>query len=346
MKIFKKLVKWITRIIALLVIIVLVSGLIVRIFSNKPEPIGNLVDVNGSDLHIIVEGEKNNKPTLVIEGGSGIASLYFHWLSEGLKDSMRVVRYDRAGIGYSEKSKTPRTAENIAHELHTLLEKSGEEPPYIMMGHSMGGPYVRVFTELYPDEVAGMFLLDSTHPDRVARVSSIPKPSSLKFKTMVAIYKIQGVLADLGVLKVYDQLMGPILHREMDGLPKEINDRSTDFLYNGKYIRTMGKEFGQYHNTLQRAGEKDDFGTLPVRIFTDAISDIPDEVYEKYLKRGVDLRGTQIKSMEMQKELTELSSNSKLTILEGTHTSIFTKKENADMICKEVLNLLGEIDYF
>jgi len=72
-----------------------------------------------------------------------MATEYYHWLSEGLKDSMRVIRYDRTGIGYSEASNTPRTPETIAHELHQLLEEAGESPPYIMAGHSLGGPYIR-----------------------------------------------------------------------------------------------------------------------------------------------------------------------------------------------------------
>jgi len=321
------------------------AGLALRLFSHKPQPQGKLVDIGEFKLHINSTGEKNEKPTLVIEGGSGMASEYYHWLSEGLKDSMRVVRYDRAGIGYSNASNTTRDPETIARELHTLLEKAGEFPPYIMVGHSLGGPYIRVFTELYPNEVKGMFLLDTTHPDRAARIPSIPKESSFKFKSMVWMYKFQGLLGDLGIMMLYDKIMGPILQRQMEGLPDEINNRTEDFLNDGKYIRTIGKEFEQYHTTLERAGKTNDFGSLPVRIFTDAIGEIPEEVYQNYLVKGIDLRETQIKSMKMQEELVSLSTNSTIAKLKGNHISIFTKKGNADIICKEIIQLLSELGY-
>ncbi len=158
-------------------------------------------------------------------------------------------------------------------------------------------------------------------------------------------YDFQGVLADLGIMMLYDKLTGPILHREMEGLPDEINNRTKDFLNFGKYLRAMGKEIEQYHDTLERAGKKNNFGSLPIRIFTDAIGEIPEEVYKEYLERGIDLRKTQIESMKMQEELVSLSSNSKIAKLKGNHISIFTKKENADIICKEIIELLGELEY-
>ncbi len=345
LRVILKVLKWIGLSIASLLLLIISVGLCFRLFSAKPQPPGKLVDMGEFKLHINSTGEKNEKPTLVIEGGGGMASEYYHWLSEGLKDSMRVVRYDRAGIGYSDASNTTRDPETIAHELHTLLKKAGELPPYIVVGHSLGGPYIRVFTELYPNEVVGMFLLDTTHPDRVARIPSIPKKSSLKSKSMVWMYDFQGVLGDLGILMLYDKLTGPILNREMEGLPDEINNRTKDFLNFGKYLRTMGKEIEQYHTTLERAGKKNDFGSLPIRVFTDTIGDIPDEIHKEYLERGIDLKKTAIESMKMQEELTDLSTNSKLTLIKGNHTSIFTKKENADIICKEVIQLLGELKH-
>jgi len=342
-RIILKILKWIGLSIASLLLLIILAGLGFRLFSAKPQPPGELVDIGEFKLHINSTGEKNNKPTLVIEGGGGMATEYFYWLSEGLKDSMRVVRYDRAGIGYSDASNTSRDPETIARELHTLLEKAGELPPYIVVGHSLGGPYIRVFTELYPNEVVGMFLLDTTHPERVARIPSIPKKSSLKARSMVWLYNFQGVLGDLGIMMIYDKLTGPILNREMEGLPDEINNRTKDFLSFGKYLRAMGKEIEQYHTTLERAGKKNDFGSLPLRVVTDAIGEIPEEVYKEYLERGIDLRKTQIESMKMQEELIDLSTNSKLTLIEGNHTSIFTKKENADIICNEILRLLEEL---
>lgn len=342
MRLFPRIIKWVGKTIGVVLIIVILLGLTLRIFAPEPEPQGSFVDIGNCKLHVIAEGPKNKNPTVVIEGGRGIAATYYHWLSEGLKDSMRVVRYDRAGIGYSDASRTSREPEVIARELHSLLEKAGESPPYLMVGHSLGGPYIRVFTELYPNEVVGMFLLDSTHPNRAERITSIPKKSSFKWKSVIWMYKFQGFLGDLGILILYNKIMGPLTQLQMEGLPDEINNRTDDFVNGGKYVRASGKELEQYHNTLERAGKKSDFGSLPVRVFTKAIGEIPEETYQNYLNRGIDLRENGIKSMQMQEDLTCLSTNSKLIIMKGSHNSIYSKKGNADIICKEVLALLEE----
>ena len=331
-------------VIAIMILIIL-TDLGFRLLSPAPHgPMGELVDVGGFKMHINSTGEKSSKPTLVVEGGSGMATEYYHWLSEGLKDSLRVVRYDRAGIGYSDASGTPRDPETIARELHALLEQAGESPPYIMAGHSLGGPYVRVFTQLYPDEVVAMLLLDSTHPERAERVS-LPSESSWKFKAMIRLYELQSVLGDLGILMLYDKLAGPFHGREMEGLPDEINERTTDFLIDGKYIGTIGKEFALYYQVLARAGEADDFGALPLRVFPSAIREIPEEVYQAYLAKGRDLRTNQIKSWEMQEDLVHLSTAGQLIAIDGDHSTIFTVKENADIICREVLEMVRELDW-
>ncbi|MEL6277084.1 MAG: alpha/beta hydrolase, partial [Bacteroidota bacterium] len=344
-KVILKFLKRTVLTIGLLLTLIVLAGLVFRLLSPRPnQPLGELVDVGGFKLHINSTGEKNNHPTLVIEGGSGTATEYYHWLSEGLKDSMRVVRYDRAGIGYSEASNTPRDAATIARELHALLENAGESPPYIMAGHSLGGPYIRTFTELYPDEVVGMVLLDTTHPERAKKITSIPKPTSFTFKFMIWLHDLQGVLCDLGIMLLYDQLMGPMQVRLGEGLPEEINNRTIDFLKGGKYIRTIGKELAEYHKVLDRAGEVTDFGALPIRIFPSETREIPDEVYEQYLKRGINLRENQKISWELQKDYLNLSTNTKLIEIAGNHNTIYTKKENADIICSEIMLLIKALE--
>ncbi len=339
----KKILKWVGISIGSLLLLIILTGLCLRLVSPEAQPPGYLVDIGAFKLHINTTGERSSKPTLVIEGGMGASSEHYHWLSEGLKDSMRIVRYDRAGIGYSDACDTNRDPETIAHELHALLEAAGESPPYILAGHSLGGPYAQVFTELYPDEVVAVCLLDATHPWRI-EIFNLPAPSSFKFKSMIWLYDLQAVLADMGILMLYDQLAGPILNREMEGLPDEINDRSSDFLSFGKYLRTMGGEFGQFHATLERVDRGNDFDSLPIRIFPSAPYEIPEEDYQKYLDRGIDLRKGQIEKMKMQEDFLNLSKNSKLIPIDGNHNSIYTKKENADIICKEIIQLLRELE--
>ena len=262
MRIIMKILKWIGLSIGSLLLLIILSGLTSRVFGPEPQPPGKLVDIGGFKLHINSTGERNNKPTLVIEAGAGGHSEYYNWIAEGLSDSIRVVRYDRAGIGYSELSKTPRDPETVAHELHTLLERTGESPPYIMAGHSHGGHYIRVFKQLYPKEVAAIVLLDSGHPDEHERLNKPPSPSWLN-----SMYYAGGVLGDLGVLNLYMIVFGNNVMRA-PGLPKEVTDRYQDYFLNGKYLWGYLEE-QKWHRSLEdmskKVMEKD---TLPIRVFS------------------------------------------------------------------------------
>ena len=342
MKFLSSILKWIGLSIASCLILTILAGLCFKVLGPQPyEPIGKLVDVGGFNLHINSFGKKSNQPTLVIEGGSGVPEAYFHWLSEGLKDHMRVVRYDRAGIGYSDECSTPRDPETIALELHTLLEKAGEAPPYIMAGHSIGGSYIRVFTQLYPDEVEALVFIDCTHPERVERLS-LATQHSLIVKSMIASYYALGVLADMGILGLYERIWGRILPGE--GLPKEVNDRISAFTLDGKLARTAAKELSNFHTTLKRAGETTDFGSRPIRVFVGG-KPMSEKGKEFWRKKGKDPEEVGQINLRMHEEFAELSSDGELFILKADHNSIYTKKEHADVINREILGLLGVLGY-
>ncbi|MBX2870983.1 MAG: alpha/beta hydrolase [Saprospiraceae bacterium] len=330
MKVFLKILKWIGLLIGSILILIIFAALVFRLFDSKPPAPGELVDIGEFKLHLHAEGDRNNKPTLVIEGGLGVPSDHYHWLSAALKDSMRVVRYDRAGIVYSDASQTPRDAETVARELHTLLEKAGESPPYILAGHSMGGLFIRVFTELYPDEVAALVFVDSSHPDFRERLNLPPRPSSKRLLSTLAI------VADLGVLTLFDHAFGPLLAGQ--GLPEEVNDRALGYTYNGKYLRAVLRENQASDLVFERAKTANNFGALPIRVF--AANERQVQAYHRY---GIDPDWATAETMKMQQELADLSSAGQLMTINGNHNSIYTKKENAAIICQEILHLLEEV---
>lgn len=332
MKLIKRLLKWTLLFFATALMLLIVAGLAFRLFGPDPhKPNGQLIEIDGHQLHIHSAGEKNAKPTVIIEAGGGLATEYYHWLNEDLKDSLRVVRYDRAGIGYSESSNNSFSSEIVARELHLLLEKAGESPPYILAGHSLGGLYIRTFTELYPDEVAGIVLIDSTHPEQVERFNAAPK-SSFKFKTAVWGLNVAVFFADMGVIGLFESFSKPIISG--DGLPDEINARTKDFLLNGKTIKAYKEEVKNYHATLNRAKKAIDFDSIPIRVFT-AI-----EINrESYRERGIDPDNYLKELIEAQGEFTQLSTNGKQFLIDGNHQTIFTKRENANIISSEILQL-------
>jgi pimeloyl-ACP methyl ester carboxylesterase len=133
---------------------------------SHPMP-GQLVDVGGYKMHIHCTGQ--GTPTVILD--SGLGDSYFSWnkVQSGIANFTRVCSYDRAGLGYSDSSPHPRTSKNFAEELHVLLNNAGIVPPYILVGHSMGGFDVRLYASLYPHEVAGVVLVDSSHPEQNKR---------------------------------------------------------------------------------------------------------------------------------------------------------------------------------
>jgi pimeloyl-ACP methyl ester carboxylesterase len=128
---------------------------------------GRFFDVGGYRMHIDCAGE--GSPTVILESGLGDTYISWRKVQPQVAIITRVCSYDRAGIGYSESSSQPRTSKVMAAELHSLLQAAGVAPPYVLVGHSMGGYNVRLYASLYRNQVAGIVLVDASHPDQENR---------------------------------------------------------------------------------------------------------------------------------------------------------------------------------
>jgi pimeloyl-ACP methyl ester carboxylesterase len=136
--------------------------------------------VGGLQLRYFSSGE--GTPTVVLDQGHGISveesltrSRTIGWahVIQEVSKSTRMFVHDRAGLGWSDAAPHPRASLEMVEDLHSLLEKAQIPPPYVLVGHSLGGFNVRVFAGRYPNEVAGMVLIDSSHPDQWARYAGI-----------------------------------------------------------------------------------------------------------------------------------------------------------------------------
>jgi pimeloyl-ACP methyl ester carboxylesterase len=126
-----------------------------------PQP-GRLVDVGGWRLHLNCTGNADkSQPTVILEAGIGDFSVEWSLVQPGVARFAHVCSYDRAGDGWSDLGPHPRTMHQIVYELHTLLDKAGEHPSYVLVGHSYGGWLVRLYQSMYPSDVAGMVLVEA-----------------------------------------------------------------------------------------------------------------------------------------------------------------------------------------
>ncbi len=172
----KKFKKWGKRIlvgILCLFLLVLIIGFLYEQVARsrttaKFHPAGELVDVGDHQLHILSKGV--GSPTVVFESGLDAAgSLSWSAVHDSIAQFTQAVAYDRAGILWSERGEGPKTGAQIGQELYTLLKKSGHEGPYILVGHSLAGIIMRPFLDAHREEVAGLVLVDASHPEQLDR---------------------------------------------------------------------------------------------------------------------------------------------------------------------------------
>lgn len=164
-------------------------------------PPGRLVDTGGHRLHLNVMGEHERGPTVVLELCGTASSPPWARIQPGIAEYARVVSYDRAGLGWSEPGPKPRDAFTIARELHAALENAGIGGPYVLVGGSMGGPFALAFAGLYPEDTAGVVLVDSMHPDQWERV---PARIGRAIRLADRVIGWLPILARLGLLRLFD----------------------------------------------------------------------------------------------------------------------------------------------
>ena len=225
------LVGVIAALLALVVIGATYQAIATEIDKLTYPPPGKLVDVNGHLRHIncIREGG----PTVILESGLGTMSADWANVQPEVAKATRVCAYDRAGTGWSEPGPTPRDPKQIARELHTLLGVAGIDGPYVLVAQSFGGLYVRMYADMYPNEVAGMVLVDSSHPDMWSRlppevVATLRPPAwqvgAMTFLTRLGVFRLTG--GDMAEC----------------GLPAQQCEEEQAYLRSTRYRVTWGRE--------------------------------------------------------------------------------------------------------
>jgi pimeloyl-ACP methyl ester carboxylesterase len=218
---------------------------------------GELVDVGGHRLFISCTG--TGSPTVVLESGLGQGSAYWARIAPTVATTTRVCAYDRAGRGSSEPATGAMDGAAIARDLHALLAASGNAGPYVLVGHSSGGVYVRVFAAAYPDEVAGVVLLDAQSPHATS-VLPMGQTAQSPISTLSGMLP---ALARVGLARL-------VVSVGSSDLPSEVEARRRAAESTPQGVSSFGDELLQLDGILAMASALPDLGDRPLVVVTAA----------------------------------------------------------------------------
>jgi pimeloyl-ACP methyl ester carboxylesterase len=233
-------------------------------------PPGKMVDVGGYRLHINCQGTAvAGSPTVVIEPGNGDFSLCWSHVQREVARFTRICTYDRAGLGWSERGPQPRTAHNLVEGLHTLLARSGVEPPYVLVGHSLGGPLVRLYAHEHPDQVVGMVLVDPAHEEELLRYPEpVRRLQPRADKMMSGILGLMRTVAASGLLALAPRLYP---RQALSMVPEEARETYRGIMSaDAKGLAAIREEYATYqdHFAAVRAAHITSLGDIPLIVLS------------------------------------------------------------------------------
>jgi len=202
----RRIFRWLKRLgigSVVLLVLVVVTALAVQAYCTanairRYPPPGQLVDIGGYRLHLQNAG--TGTPTVILESGGYGDSMDWTGIQPEVAKFTRVVSYDRAGCGWSDPSQEDRTYKQMVSELNTLLQQAGLPGPYVLVGGSAGGFIIRLFAHEYPDQVAGLVLVDGGHE---AAYHQMPESQKKIDADLSRLVKVVRVLAPLGIARLF-----------------------------------------------------------------------------------------------------------------------------------------------
>lgn len=156
---------------------------------------GQWINIDGAELYYEYLGEQNDGPTIVFMSGYGWPLENWQPIREDVSTFAKIFMYDRESVGNSSQGNNSKHSLQIVEHLRTLLQKANIKPPFILVGHSFGGVNARLYTNMYPKEIAGVILLESCHEDQNKVMA--PLISKEAQEGYFAQFHVEGIEGDL-----------------------------------------------------------------------------------------------------------------------------------------------------
>jgi pimeloyl-ACP methyl ester carboxylesterase len=285
---------------------------------NYPPP-GVLVNVDGYKMHIYCMGK--GSVTLILDHAGGGSSVDWSLIQPKLAEQTRVCAYDRAGYGWSDYNPAPRTLEQQVNELHGLLAGVNEHGPYILVGHSYGARVDRVFAAKYPDEVAGMVLID---PGVQYDDPRYPIETHTALKSENSMIRTARRLVPFGLVRLLQPLMG----NETFDLPANAREVSGTFAATTRYWQSLNDQIDVLTSVFDEERQVTTLGEIPLLVLSSTEPDTPTHQIWRQANR----------------EMAALSSNGSYRELEGaTHFSLVYRQNDAQFCVTGILELLDSV---
>lgn len=254
-------------------------------------PPGKVVQINGKNWHYQIMGE--GCPTVIVDSGTGGTYLDWQLVQPEVAKFARILTYDRAGYGWSDSSSEPRTAEQIVGELRQLLRAVEIEPPYILVGMSLGGLFSRLFAYHYPEEVAGMVLVDVAH-ERMYEDTPVEWVELNKRLEglLIHVMPIVGRIGLLRLLVAFDSV--PMASGLFQKFPPAIRSLAKALYSQTQFGKTFAQESAAVSismNQVEQARQVKSFPNIPLIVLSAGKPDfdITQEVVEKLQELHADL---------------------------------------------------------
>ena len=251
--------------------------------ASYPAPV-RPIDVGGYRLYLNCIGTaRPGSPTVILDEGLAATSLGWSKVQPGVASFTRVCSYDRAGYGLSDPGPLPRTAGRMVMELHRLLQNGGVPGPYVLVGHSFGGLITQLYTDTYPQEVAGLVLVDSVHEDELVRSLPLRQATANDIEQLRTCQE----LSPFGIVRLFGFFDGLIA-----GYPSALQPAAKAQLYQTRFCQTVSDEEAEYYVSFaQVRAARHPLGQLPLIVLTRGLPDADPQLDRDWQALQMDLAG-------------------------------------------------------